>query len=820
MTHARAALCSALATVLLAAAALALGAGAAHAAWSNDPAANLRFAPSAANQSFTIVTHDGAGGAFIAWVEFSDIRLQHLGPTGLAADGWPAAGITICAASGSQYPTSIAPDGAGGCLVAWDDYRGGSADPYVQRVNAAGTPLWTANGVAACGQAASQYNTRVVSDRAGGAIVAWTDERDFGTQSTDIYAQRVSVTGATQWGSNGIAVVAIAGDQQGHALLSDGTPGGAYFAWRDARTGFGDLYVMRLDGSGAARPGWAGNGNAIAAVPGDVTYPSLAGDGGFGCYVAWGDSRGSSFDAFVVRLTPQGVEAAGWPISGLNVTSGFESEYEVLAAPDGAGGVVMSWAFYTLGTYDVRAQRVNGAGTPLWTAGGAPVCLAPGDEYGLRLVGDGAGGGVMSWYDQRAGYPPMVFAQRLLADGSVAPGFAPDGNAVTTGSWVQQLDMCSDGAGGAICVWQNNGSPQTGLAQRIDRWGQLGAQPRIASVKDVPNDQGGTVKVSWDRSPLDAWPDNRISNYLVYRSVPPNAALAALESGSAVLSDDAATGPRATAAAASAPGKRAFVTTSLAGATVYWEQVGNVYATQLAGYSFLAPTAQDSVPGSAPRTLFMVRAEDWSVGARWDSDPDSAYSTDDLAPAAPAPFTGNATAGTTYLHWQPNAEPDLAHYRLYRGTSAGFVPGPGNLVAAPPDTGHADAGAVGFFYKLTAVDSHGNESAASLLTPSGTLAVEGALPAALALAPATPNPSRGATTCRFALPAPGAVRLEVFDAAGRLVRVLADGEFAPGEHAVRWDGTGEGGARVPNGLYLARLQFGGRTLTGKIARVE
>ena len=59
----------------------------------------------------------------------------------------------------------------------------------------------------------------------------------------------------------------------------------------------------------------------------------------------------------------------------------------------------------------------------------------------------------------------------------------------------------------------------------------MGGEPVVSSVKDVPNDQGGKVKVSWDRSPLDAWPDNRISNYLVYRSVPPNVALAALQYG-------------------------------------------------------------------------------------------------------------------------------------------------------------------------------------------------------------------------------------------------------------------------------------------------
>lgn len=807
----------------LAALALALSSDAALAGWPNDPGANFRFAPSAAHQSYLIVTEDGEGGAFIAWTESSDIYAQHVTAQGLVAPGWPAGGIVVCNASGSQYPTGVAPDGAGGFLVCWDDYRSGAGDAYVQRVSAAGVPHWTANGVAACAVAGNQYNTRLCSDRMGGAIVAWADERTIVSTGLDLYAQRINAAGAAVWTAGGVVVVDAAQGQGVAAIASDGTPGGCYIAWRDTRTGSDEIYASRLDASGAPRSGWAANGNGVMTGLGTwAGDPRVAPDGAFGLYVAWFDGRSAWGQARVARMTPQGGVAPGWPAGGVAAAALPGNQYISAAVADGAGGVILAWDEYSGANYDVRGQRVSASGTQLWGAIGVSFTQALGDQYSAHLAPDGAGGALAAWYDQRAGSPAMLFAQRLLADGSVAPGFAPDGNAIATAHWVQSPTICSDGAGGAICAWQHNGTPQQGFAQKIDRWGQLGAQPRIASVADVPNDQGGKVKLSWDRSPLDAWPDNGVSNYSIYRSVPPQAALAALEGGEAVLAaGGAATGRTAAGAgAASAPGRRAFVTTALAGATIYWELVGNVYATQLAGYSFLAPTAQDSVPGSAPRTLFMVRAEDWSQNRHWDSDPDSAYSVDNLAPAAPEPFTGTYSGGTTYLHWEPNAEPDLAHYRLYRGASAGFVPGPGNLVAAPPDTGHADAGAAGFFYKLTAVDVHGNESAATLLSPSGTLAVEGGAPAALMLAPATPNPSRGATTCRFALPVAGAVRLEVFDPAGRLVRVLADGEHAAGEHAVRWDGTGEGGTRVPSGLYLARLSFAGRTLTGKIARVE
>ena len=121
---------------------------------------------------------------------------------------------------------------------------------------------------------------------------------------------------------------------------------------------------------------------------------------------------------------------------------------------------------------------------------------------------------------------------------------------------------------------------------------------------------------------------------------------------------------------------------------------------------------------------------------------------DNVAPEAPAPFTGTYSAGTSVLHWDPNSEPDLANYRLYRGTTAGFTPGPGNLVASPSDTGYVDASGTPHYYKLSAVDIHGNESPATLLLPAGTLAVGERAAPALALGRPSPNPAMRAVKSR------------------------------------------------------------------------
>ncbi len=85
---------------------------------------------------------------------------------------------------------------------------------------------------------------------------------------------------------------------------------------------------------------------------------------------------------------------------------------------------------------------------------------------------------------------------------------------------------------------------------------------------------------------------------------------------------------------------------------------------------------------------------------------------------------------------------------------------------------------------------------------------------------AAPNPFNPNTTVRFSLPRAAAARLELFDAAGRLVAVLADGAFEAGDHGAAWDGRDRGGRDAASGTYYARLTVEGRASTTALALVR
>jgi hypothetical protein len=314
--------------------------------------------------------------------------------------------------------------------------------------------------------------------------------------------------------------------------------------------------------------------------------------------------------------------------------------------------------------------------------------------------------------------------------------------------------------------------------------------------------------VSWTASYLDVDPTYGVVDYRLWRSVPAAAAvgLGRVRGLTSDPDEAAATG------ALFAP---------LAATDYAWELAGSQTAATLGSYSLTAATTRDSIAGSNPRTAFMVeaRASTSVSGDRWFSAPDSGYSVDNLAPATPAPFTGYYDDGATRLAWNPNAEVDLAGYRLYRGSSVGFAPSPSNLVSAQPDTGYIDPAGAPYVYKLTAVDVHGNESPVATLVPNGALAVgDGAT--ALAFAPPIPNPARGTTMLRFSLPRAGHVRLALHDLSGRLVRIAHEGHSAAGDHAIALRLTDGRDRPLAPGLYLARLETAAGTRTRRIAAVR
>jgi hypothetical protein len=105
-------------------------------------------------------------------------------------------------------------------------------------------------------------------------------------------------------------------------------------------------------------------------------------------------------------------------------------------------------------------------------------------------------------------------------------------------------------------------------------------------------------------------------------------------------------------------------------------------------------------------------------------------------------------------------------------------------------------------------------------TQPGEVALESGTVIGLALHGASPNPMTGQTRIAFALPEAGQVRLRIFDAAGRHVRTLVDGQVSAGEGVRIWDGRDTNGSPAAGGVYFYRLETPSKTLNRKLILVR
>jgi hypothetical protein len=719
--------------------------------------------------------------------------------------GWEEHGSSICTADNDQFEPQITSDGAGGAIITWTDARGGSPNIYIQRVDASGNVLWTADGVAICTAVNSQRNPQITSDGVGGAVITWEDKR---TDTSDVYVQRVDASGNALWTADGVAICTATGNQFAPQITSDGA-GGAIMTWRDYRTGDPDIYAQRVDASGNVP--WTADGVAICTDLDQQHEAQITSDGVGGAVITWRDTRGGVSDIYVQR-----VDASGnvlWTADGIGICPAMGNEYGPQITPDGAGGAIITWRDSRSGVNDIYVQRVDASGNVLWTADGVAICTATAHQYEPQITWDGAGGAVMTWHDDRTGNTD-IYVQRVDASGNVL--WTADGVAICTATGNQDdTQITSDGAGGAIITWRDyrNGTADI-YAQSVDRNGYWGyPAPEIQVARDIPEDEGGFVTLAWDASRLDPWPHMLITHYTVWRAIDRSLLGSPHESDVVLLASFSDAGP----VVEGAP----VIANSPLGSHYYWQLLTTSVAYHFAGYSEIVPTAFDSTSASTGYNWFQVVAHAGD-SLYWVSGPDSGYSVDNCAPGPPIGLTGEYANSQLVMTWHPNTEEDLSHYAVYKGASEDFVPGASNRIAEITDTLLVEETfdpTVETFYKVSAWDIHENESGFSVLTGEQIGGVPGKSYVTM-LYQSEPNPFGPGTVIRFSLAERAHVYLRVFDVLGRPVRTLVDDVREPDRYAIGWDGTSDDGHQVAPGVYLYRLETPGFSQTMKMVRLR
>lgn len=93
-------------------------------------------------------------------------------------------------------------------------------------------------------------------------------------------------------------------------------------------------------------------------------------------------------------------------------------------------------------------------------------------------------------------------------------------------------------------------------------------------------------------------------------------------------------------------------------------------------------------------------------------------------------------------------------------------------------------------------------------------------PMATRLLQSWPNPFRRGSTIRYELAQPAQVRIEIYDAQGRLVTALVRQHEKPGRYEAAWPGIDRRGREVSAGVYFCRFVTAGQAETRKLIRIE
>jgi len=330
--------------------------------------------------------------------------------------------------------------------------------------------------------------------------------------------------------------------------------------------------------------------------------------------------------------------------------------------------------------------------------------------------------------------------------------------------------------------------------------------PGIISITDVPNDQGKQVQVVWHRSSLDIpYSPTPIISYSVWRF-------------------DEIFERKSSTFICNNPLEILKQANREEDYLYYWQKrdeiltfITQLPAIQIEQYSVIAPTLFDSSATSCNYSKFEVIAHTDTVWVYFESEPDSGYSVDNLAPSAPQGFNGFIVGNQVELYWQPCPDEDFQYYAIYKSNESSNYPD--EPYATTIDTFYIDTNITydPIYYVLTAFDYNGNESEYSeelLVTLIDIDDNISDIPEHYSISQNYPNPFKTTTSIRYAIPELVNIKFEIYNIKGQLVETLINEDKPAGYHTIEWNISKK--SDISSGLYFYKLITKDKTLIKKM----
>ncbi|MDD5360725.1 MAG: T9SS type A sorting domain-containing protein [Ignavibacteria bacterium] len=601
-----------------------------------------------------------------------------------------------------------------------------------------------------CNAEYNQVNPVITTDGKGGAIIAWQDKR---SGKFEIYAQRMNSFGNALWTTNGIPICTQDSNLNPTIITDDS--GGAIITWESYRgSAAADIFTQRVNSNGEVR--WNINGVPVCIENFDQDSVSMVSDGLGGAIFSWQDYRSNNgfADIYAQRINANGVVI--WTANGVSVCNQAAAQRGPKLVCDGSGGAIITWFDNRAGNYDIYSQRAGYDGAMLWTTNGVATCTMATDQLKPDICSDEAGGAIITWYDYRSETDYNIYAQRLDPLGGIM--WVVDGVVMNNNVAYAQIDpkIVSDGLGGAIISWTDY---RTGItadiyAQHVSYSGALLWTATGVTICTAANNQIKSQITSDGKSgAYITWEDYREGNSDIYIQLISSAAALNWSAGGSPI------------------------------CTVENEQLNPMIVS-------------DGNFGS------FVVWQDYRNGNNFDIN-ESVFNT--ITPVHLSSFSAFFKNKNIILNWVTTLEQNNSGFDIERKTKiekwikTGFVKGNGTS-NSPFNYSFEDRNMQTgeYYYRLKQIDYNGNFEYYNL---SGSILV--GIPSKFDLSQNYPNPFNPITKINFELPEDTKVNITIFDLTGRIVRTIVNEARTAGYHTVQFDASG-----ISSGVYLYRIITG------------
>jgi hypothetical protein len=278
----------------------------------------------------------------------------------------------------------------------------------VQKINIEGVRLWGENGVIDCNNVSLCDWQKIVPDGVGGVIDIWQDNRHTGSPDpSELYAQNLDSTGTALWTTNGVMVRLPNGDQL-YGDICNAIPDGRGGAIVSCLTGLTTaVYVFRLGDRGAVSWRWSHSAIGHYGWEQPLVLSPIDGMIWFSVYGWYSGNEHGNMSIF--KFNPD----TGQQLFGPNgILLGGQT-----ITPVTGGMLITEWQYGGAVAPNTEARKVNNNGQLIWNVNWLEN-MGFDNFYFMDVTTDSADGVVIAFEDRR--FPatmPDISAQRVLSNG-------------------------------------------------------------------------------------------------------------------------------------------------------------------------------------------------------------------------------------------------------------------------------------------------------------------------------------------------------------------------------------------------------------------